>query len=100
MSTKVTARSFVIFGVAAVALSVGFVIYPGCATETKSSLPAPDSPQFRWYNSAMSAANHMKARGELPGVEATAPGSFVGTWLWYDNTPAEEHLVRVVFHFS
>ena len=82
---------------------VGFVAFPGCATPTTSSSPAVEAmeDQRDAYGSAMSTMAKKKRRGELPGIEPTAAGTFSGTWLWYDQRNRyAEHQIRVVFKYA
>ena len=49
----------------------------------------------------MRLLENKKSRGELPGVEPDAAGTFSGTWLWYDNTKRTgDHRLRATFTSS
>lgn len=82
----------------------GFVAFAGCTLFSAS--PSTGDPmteiQRGDYQTALRTVAKMKRRGELPGIEPSAAGTFAGTWLWYDprHRDTAEHVIRVDFHFA
>lgn len=90
MSTKARYRSLILCGLSAVAVVLGYVVFPGCTggpdALSASRMPTePESEQHRFYAKALSFLEKKKSRGELPGLDPADAGTFSGTWLWYDH---------------
>ena len=98
-SLPMTPRIIACLASVAIALA-GFVVYPGCATTGGSPQTAGDV-QHDYFETAMRTLEKKKRRGQLPGIEPTAVGTFSGTWRWYDRRdPTAQRQIRVVFKYA
>ena len=94
MKIKAPVYNLILLSAALVTAALGFITFPGCAT------PEEYNPQRGLYESAKRMVEKNKKRGELPGIESTAAGTFYGRWLWYDRDNSRGGEMLVVFIFS
>jgi hypothetical protein len=99
-------KGFVFVFASAIIASVGFIVFPGCglgpaeAPQLPYRLP-PRTSVERSYDSARDALERMKRRGELPGLEPGAPGTFIGRWVrppWEASESAGPPQIHFIFY--